>query len=204
MTSPVVTLIDLIRHGEPVGGKRYRGGGVDDPLSEKGWGQMRTAVGEHHPWQHIVSSPMRRCAEFANELGGRWKIPVAVEERFREVAFGAWEGKTAQEINQSDPHRIRNFRLDPESWRPEGAEALDAFAARVQSGWEALLERHSGSHVLVVAHAGVIRMTLALAMGIPKGHIYRIQVGNAGLSRIKVEGDGAERLVTLEFHGGAL
>lgn len=204
MTSPAVTLIDLIRHGEPVGGKRYRGGGVDDPLSEKGWAQMRAAVDDHHPWQHIVTSPMRRCAAFAQELGGRWQIPVAVEERFREVAFGAWEGKTAQEIGRDDPHRIRNFRLDPESWRPEGAEALGAFADRVQSGWESLLQRYAGSHVLVVAHAGVIRMTLALAMGIPQRHIYRIQVGNAGLSRIKVEGLGAERLTTLEFHGGTL
>lgn len=204
MTPPPVTLIDLIRHGEPVGGKRYRGGSVDDPLSEKGWAQMRSAVGEHHPWAHIVTSPMRRCAEFARELGGRWQIPVTVEECFREVAFGVWEGKTEQEINHGDPHRIRSFRLDPEGRRPEGAEALDAFADRVRAGWESLLERHAGSHVLVVAHAGVIRMTLALAMGIPRGHIYRIQVGNAGLSRIKVEGQGTERLITLEFHGGAL
>jgi len=30
------TTIDLLRHGEPVGGKRYRGQ-IDDPLSEKGW-----------------------------------------------------------------------------------------------------------------------------------------------------------------------
>ena len=35
-----VTTIDLIRHGEPVGGRRYRGGRMDDPLSEKGWAQM--------------------------------------------------------------------------------------------------------------------------------------------------------------------
>ncbi|MHB1590203.1 MAG: histidine phosphatase family protein [Sulfuricella sp.] len=39
------TTIDLIRHGEPVGGRRYRGR-TDDPLSEKGWNQMWTAVGD--------------------------------------------------------------------------------------------------------------------------------------------------------------
>lgn len=202
MTS--TTLIDLIRHGEPVGGRRYRGGGVDEPLSEKGWEQMRVAVGEHGPWEHIVTSPLRRCAEFARELGETRGIPVAVEGRFREVAFGAWEGKTAAEINRDDPGLTHLFRLDPERWRPEGAESLDAFAARIQAGWDALLERHAGRHVLVVAHAGVIRMALALVLGIPTRNVYRIQVANAGLSRLKVEGDGAERLVTLEFHGGAL
>ena len=33
------TTIDLIRHGEPVGGSKYRGQ-TDDPLSEKGWAQI--------------------------------------------------------------------------------------------------------------------------------------------------------------------
>ena len=40
MSEKIVTRIDLIRHGEPVGGRRYRGQ-IDDPLSEKGWKQMR-------------------------------------------------------------------------------------------------------------------------------------------------------------------
>ncbi|MEK6748901.1 MAG: histidine phosphatase family protein, partial [Pseudomonadota bacterium] len=38
------TVVDMIRHGEPVGGKRYRGH-RDDPLSDIGWRQMREAVG---------------------------------------------------------------------------------------------------------------------------------------------------------------
>ena len=37
------TIIDLIRHGEPVGGQRLRGA-QDDPLSALGWQQMRESV----------------------------------------------------------------------------------------------------------------------------------------------------------------
>ena len=59
------TLIDFIRHGEPEGGRRYRGNAVDDALSEKGWQQMWGAVGDRPPWQQIISSPMRRCSAFA-------------------------------------------------------------------------------------------------------------------------------------------
>lgn len=199
-----VTLIDLIRHGEPEGGRRYRGGRMDDPLSEKGWAQMRQAVGESHPWQQVVTSPMLRCAEFAREVSDRWRIPLSVEERFREVGFGAWEGKTSKEINQDDPLRIHRFRLEPERLRPEGAEPLDAFAGRVGGAWEELVRRHEGLHVLVVAHAGVIRMILSWVLGIPLGNLYRIQVGNAAVSRIKIEGRGAERLPLLEFHDGRL
>ena len=48
MSELVNTTIDLIRHGEPVGGRKYRGQ-IDDPLSDKGWTQMRQAVADHKP-----------------------------------------------------------------------------------------------------------------------------------------------------------
>jgi alpha-ribazole phosphatase len=70
------TLIDLIRHGEPAGGRRYRGHGLDDPLTEKGWSQMWDAVGEFSAWQQIITSPMQRCQAFAHALGERHAIPV--------------------------------------------------------------------------------------------------------------------------------
>jgi len=38
-----MTTIDLLRHGEPEGGVRYRGDGVDDPLSARAWKQMWAA-----------------------------------------------------------------------------------------------------------------------------------------------------------------
>ena len=62
-----LTTIDLIRHGEPVGGSKYRGQ-TDDPLSEKGWEQMRAAVGDHRPWEAILTSPLARCRAFAEKL----------------------------------------------------------------------------------------------------------------------------------------
>ena len=92
------TLIDLIRHGEPAGGRRYRGHGLDDPLTEKGWSQMWDAVGEFSAWQQIITSPMQRCQAFAHALGERHAIPVTVESRFKEVGFGVWEGLSHDEV----------------------------------------------------------------------------------------------------------
>ena len=40
---------DLLRHGEPVGGRKYRGQ-IDDPLSDKGWNEMRNATAKRHDW----------------------------------------------------------------------------------------------------------------------------------------------------------
>ena len=81
------TRIDLLRHGEPVGGRRYRGQ-VDDALSERGWEQMWNAVGTDPEWQQIVSSPLQRCSAFAASLAESLALPVHLEPRFMEVGFG--------------------------------------------------------------------------------------------------------------------
>jgi alpha-ribazole phosphatase/probable phosphoglycerate mutase len=199
----MLTTIDLIRHGEPVGGRRYRGC-TDDPLSVKGWGQMWTAVEGFHGWHQIVSSPLLRCAEFAHALSARLEIPVSVDERLAELGYGEWEGRTPAELTAHDPDVLLRYRRDPVKYRPPGAEELDCFAERVTAAWGEVIEQYRGQHVLVVAHAGVIRMVLAQVLAIPLSHLFRIQVGNAAVTRFTVEGEGADTLTSLIFHDGRL
>ena len=45
--------MDLMRHGEPLGGKRDRGQ-FDDPLSDKGWAKMRTTVKGCTTWDALI------------------------------------------------------------------------------------------------------------------------------------------------------
>ena len=198
-----ITTIDLLRHGEPVGGRKYRGQ-TDDPLSDKGWQQMRATVGEHQPWQHIVSSPLSRCLAFATELAQRHDLPLSVDARFMEVQFGVWEGKTAEQLRAADPAVIERFKRDPINQRPAGAEPLEDFLARVRAAWRDLLTEQAGKQVLVVCHAGVIRMVLAHALSLPLASTYRIDVPSAGLTRITVQGIGEDAQHQLQFHHGKL
>jgi alpha-ribazole phosphatase/probable phosphoglycerate mutase len=199
----MLTIIDLIRHGEPVGGRRYRGR-TDDPLSEKGWNQMWTAVGDYRGWQQIVSSPLSRCAGFAHALGEKLDIPVSIDERLAELGYGEWEGKTPAELTAHDPDLLLRYRRDPLNNRPSGAEELDGFAVRVSAAWGQISEQQRGRHVLVVAHAGVIRMIMAQTLAMPLSHMFRIQVGNAAISRFAVEGEGPDAFASLIFHDGRL
>lgn len=192
------TVIDLIRHGEPVGGRRYRGQ-IDDPLSEVGWQQMWATVQGHAPWQHIVTSPMQRCRAFAQALGEKHSLDVEEDARFKEVGFGSWEGRTADDIRREDPQRIARFYHDPVGHRPQDAEPLHDFARRVGQGLDDLLERYQGRHVLVVAHAGVIRAILTQVLGAPFESMYRIHVETASLTRVETDG---ERPLTVVFVGG--
>lgn len=189
-------LVDLLRHGEPEGGRAYRGNSIDDPLSARGWQQMRAAAGEFAQWDLIVTSPLKRCSAFAEEIALKIHAPVVVEPDFREVGFGTWEGKTPDEIIAADPESYEAFYRDPQHFRPEGAEPLLAFSQRVNQAYEKLVASNRGRHILVVSHAGVMRAILSGVLDAPAVSMYRIKVDNAGISRIRHTQYGPK----LEFH----
>jgi alpha-ribazole phosphatase len=181
----IETVIDLIRHGEPVGGRCYRGHSIDDPLTEKGWHQMWDAVGKFNQWQHIITSPLQRCQAFAWSLGERNKINVDVEPRFKEVGFGSWEGLSHDDVKIGRADEYHAFLKDPVNHRPQGAEVLDDFINRVSIAYDETIERHRYKHILIVAHAGVIRAVIAKTIQAPPAGLYRIKVSNGGITRIR-------------------
>jgi broad specificity phosphatase PhoE len=190
------TLIDFLRHGEPVGGRRYRGDGVDDPLSEKGWQQMWAAVGDQVPWQRVVSSPLQRCQAFAAALADRHRLGLSIEQRFREVGQGVWEGLSPDQIQHQDAVAYAAFYHDPSRNRPQGAEDLGAFGRRVSDALEELFVSAASEHVLVVAHAGVIRAALGHVLQSDPVAWYRTRIDNAALTRFRRGPYGNK----LEFH----
>jgi len=174
----MTTYIDVIRHGEPVGGRRYRGYSVDDPLTEKGWTQMRSAVPESPKWQHIISSPLKRCLQFSEELANNLQIPFTVVDNVKEIGFGEWEGKTPEDILAQDSEALNHFYEDPVNNRPEGAEPLDTFSERVWNAYLDILNTHKDKHILIVAHAGVARAITANILKMSLDDVY---------SRLKIE-----------------
>lgn len=190
------TIVDFIRHGKPVGNSTYRGHGIDDPLSEEGWAQMWEALNDQSPWGLVVSSPLQRCSQFARSLGDKYGLPVHIDERFKEVGFGDWEGLTREEIQSTRAADYEAFYQDPVKNRPPGAEPLADFFHRVARGCDALFEQFAGQQVLVVGHAGVIRAVMAHVLRIPPVVAYRVKINNAGITRIRYNELG----VNLEFH----
>lgn len=194
---PLTTTIDLLRHGEPLGGRRYRGQ-IDDPLSDKGWHEMWQAVAGQNPWQQIISSPLRRCYEFAQLLSDNTGIPVTYDVRLKEIGFGDWEGKTSDELKLIDPDIISRFYHDPIKHRPNGAEPLERFSERVNSAFDDCIHQYRGKHLLIVAHAGVIRAILTQVLSAPLSSMYRLSIATASITRLQLDG---ERPLTILYHG---
>lgn len=196
-----LTRIDLLRHGEPEGGQLLRGW-RDDPLSPRGLAQLRAAVPDRPPWQGIMTSPLRRCAAFAETLAGELALPLADDPDLREAHFGDWEGRSPAALLASDREAVLRFWSDPAAYAPPGGEVLREFVARVRAGWQRLLTQAQGRHWLLVAHGGVIRVILADVLGAPLDNLFRIDVPYASLSRIEVLHQPDVDFPRLIFHNG--
>lgn len=178
-------LIDLMRHGEPVGGSLYRGHSIDDPLSEKGWSQMWDAIGDEAPWGHIITSPLQRCSEFATTLAARHHLIHSTYDDLREIGFGAWEGKTKEQLKAERADEFAAFYRNPVDNTPENAEPVRDFFARVSTLFDQLIEAQQTDHVLIVTHAGVIRAIVTHALQAPLDCMYRLTISNGGISRLR-------------------
>lgn len=179
------TTVDLLRHGELVGGLRYRGS-IEAELTGAGRAQMDTVWAQiRHEVEHIVSSPLSRCRLAASEWAERDDVGCEIIEDFREMCYGEWEGLSAEEIEHRYPGQLPRWRDNPVGMRIPGAETIEDFAARVTRAWDALLHEQAGRHVLLVAHSGTLRVILAHVLGAPLPATRRFSMPYAAWSRVR-------------------
>lgn len=159
--------IDLLRHGESQYSHTLRGH-LDDELTAKGWQQMQSTIEqvENHPWEVIVSSSLKRCACFAEQLARTNELPLVLNHDLKEMYFGDWEGVSTQQIYETSPELLANFWQKPSQYCPPRAETLMQFQTRVVKGFKDLLvhmQSQNMQHALVVTHGGVIKLLACLA-----------------------------------------
>ncbi len=184
----IITTVDLLRHGECEGGDIYRGR-IDVALTERGWQQMQASVdglGVDTTWQRIVSSPLRRCGAFAESVARQRQIPLEQHTAWQELDFGDWDGRSMDDVWQSDPSAVQAFYDNPASAAPPGGESLQQLQDRLIPAWHSLLQSYSGQQLLLVLHGGSIRILLAWLLQMPLAAVLRLEVPYAGLSRVRV------------------
>ena len=184
--------LDLLRHGETELGGGLRGS-LDDALTEKGWAQMRSAVLEQGPWDRLVSSPLQRCARFAQELGAQLSVPVSLDKDLQELHFGDWEGQSAAVLMETDAEGLGRFWADPYAFTPPQGEPVVDFSRRVLTAVERLQASYAGERVLLISHGGVMRLLLAQARGLPREQLLNVEVGHGALFSLTVTSGGVLR-----------
>lgn len=196
-----VTVV-LVRHGETAMtvSRGYSGSSEPGPpLNERGRAQARAAAalvdrvgrdlwGDIEYPSEIVASPMVRTQETARIVAERLGLPVRTEERVKEADFGAWQGLTAEQIEERWPGTIEPWHTLA-TVRPPGGESLVDVGERLRSVYDDLLAGGGGRTVVVVSHAVAIRAALGLAMGANPGSWSQLRVSPASVSIVRLYAD---------------
>jgi alpha-ribazole phosphatase len=181
------TWVYLIRHGEVEGAAEGRFfGHTDVALSAVGLRQVealsRRLAAE--PIEAVYASDLQRARQSAAPLAAGRLGPVILPA-LREVAMGRWEGLTFRQIHERDPDALRDWLADPRTFAFPGGESLEDLRARVVPALGAILARHPGGRLAVVAHGGSNRVVVAEALGLPLGHALRLAQDYACLNLIE-------------------
>lgn len=141
-------LIYLLRHGETAWNRERRYQGLTDiPLSDRG--RVLLGRADFSP-ARVYVSPLVRARETAAVL-----FPEAEQitvPGFREMDFGAFEGRTAGEM--ADDPTYRAWVAGGCTGRCPGGESLAEFSDRVWAVFVKLLELET-DRLVIVAHGGV-------------------------------------------------
>jgi broad specificity phosphatase PhoE len=172
--------LSLLRHGESIGGRIYRGN-QDDPLTDLGWQQMHNST-QHQSWDLIASSPLQRCQAFAQYLHAKQKSSLDIVDHFSELGFGDWQGLSAATIGQE---LVDNFKKDPIKNPPPNAENLYDFQHRVLTAFDLIIDKNYGS-ILIIAHAGVIRVIKSHLLNLPIEKMFTIEVLSASCENFEI------------------
>ena len=145
----------LLRHGKTRGNLENRyNGRTDDPLCEEGIAEAEAA--ERHPEiPFVYASPMRRAQQTARIFFPNAEIKTVQD--LREMDFGDFEGRTAEEMAQDPAYRtwVAGGCVDV---CPNG-EGVAEFAKRASAAFVACIADailRGETRIGVAVHGGVI------------------------------------------------
>ncbi|GGI77831.1 phosphoglycerate mutase [Shewanella gelidii] len=182
------TQLWLLRHGECEGGDILRGQ-VDVPLTRRGLQQMEHALNANLVFDHIYSSPLQRCAEFAKSFCQQQVTELSLQPNLAELNFGDWDGAGFDTLYQQHGDALTQFWNDPWTNKhlpPQGEPMVD-FEQRVIEFIKQCASEHVGEKVLLVTHGGVIRCLMAWALSVQRSAGFYSQLAIAYASVIQID-----------------
>ena len=117
----------------------------------------------------MISSPSRRCCLLADYF----KTGYETDERLREMNFGNWELKKWTDIPEEE---INPWYKDFVNIKASGGENLLEMQTRVLSFWNELIRKEDLNKILIITHAGVIRLILQNVLQFPLENMFNIQI----------------------------
>lgn len=156
-TEPIMP-ITLVRHTAVEVDEGLCYGQSDVPLKNtfpEEADRVVSRLGELPAIDRLISSPLSRCRKLAERIADSFQLPLAFDDRFKELDFGVWEGRLWSDIDRQEMNAWMSSALNSPS---NTGESLQMLYRRVHQG----LTTYSGDeHCVCVTHAGVIKAAFA-------------------------------------------
>ena len=182
----------LVRHATAEGNGRFQGH-RDASLTSAGRRELRLLCEKcsQHPVRAVYSSDLRRARQTADAVARKFGLEVDVRPELREMHFGQWEGLSWNQIARRFPKLAASWiERFPRQTIP-GAEPLSQFKKRIAAAVREIVTANQGQCALIVTHAGVIRFTLGIALGLPARNLFRLAQDSCAINVIDFLGKGA-------------
>jgi broad specificity phosphatase PhoE len=219
----MLTLV-LTRHGltDRSNPEQHLGQKIDISINDTGRRQAdalrRRLAGT--TFERVLTSPLFRARETTEIVAGG-AVPVEADPRLKEMDYGAWEGRTYAELDETDGANRRAWLERPDELRCPGGESGDDVARRVTSFLADLLDDHrrwvaraslraatatggpasaigADHRVLAVAHGSLNRILLCVALDTDVRHFrQRFIQGQCNLTVLAFADDAGPRQGTL-------
>ncbi len=166
--------IYYLRHGETDWNRTGRlQGTLDIPLNELGrrqavqagriLGLLLARNGHDKNKLAFVASPLGRARTTMELARGELGLPPAeygLDDRLREIGYGAWEGRTLAESETLDPELFARRQFDKWTVGAPGGETYASVQLRMRDWYDSLLV-----DTVAVAHGGTAR-ALMVTLGL--------------------------------------
>ena len=191
---PRMPRLYLVRHGQTADtvARLFSGGSEDGaPLDDVGRKQARAVadVLAQTGAAAVVASPMLRTQQTAEPVASRLGLEIVTDPDWREVEFGAWQGRAIADVIATSPGEAAAWRGSP-SVRAPGGESIADMASRVRAARDRLLASYPGQSVIAVTHSMPIRAQVIDALGAPLDAVHQLRPGTGSVTEIRLGEDG--------------
>jgi broad specificity phosphatase PhoE len=211
----MLTLV-LTRHGltDRSTPEQHLGQRIDVSINDAGRRQAEALARRLAPvaFDRVFTSPLFRARETAALLVR--SVEIEADPRLREMDYGAWEGRTYDQIAESDGDFRREWERSPDVLACPGGESGNDVAERVRGFLGDLLDEHRSWHakasfraatsgwgsttpkierpVLAVAHSTTNRVLICVALAIEiREFRHRLDQDQANLTVLQWELEAA-------------
>ncbi|MGB3757431.1 MAG: histidine phosphatase family protein, partial [Rivularia sp. (in: cyanobacteria)] len=181
----------LVRHGETDWNQQSRyQGQIDISLNENGKLQSEKVAEfiKNVSIDKAYSSSLLRAKETAEIILQRHQgVNLELNDGFKEIIHGFWEGKLETEIQQEFPGELQRWRETPEQFQMPAGENFQQVWQRTVEVYESIIKEALAEKlntVLIVAHGGTNQILLCHILGLSAEHFWNFRQSNCCLNVI--------------------